>query len=167
MHLTCAGSNCNSWSGGKADFTSANGNWIYAFHASGGPKNSDDQKATFIRHDSRDAFQWSYANAKGGDSVNPLVNAAPAGSGSGSGAAAATSCVPRPANTAGSAITSAATATPIPTTTKSGGDDDDNRSWRGRPTWASQWWSGRPTAAPTAPPSVHDSKSLLKKPDVS
>lgn len=73
------GSNCNSWSGGTADFTSGSGNWIYAYQSSGGPKNTDDQSAMINYHSRGGVFSWNYANAKGGNSVNPLVIAAPSG----------------------------------------------------------------------------------------
>lgn len=78
------GSNCDSWSGGSMDFKAANGNWIYAYRSSGGPKNSNSQSASISKHDDANAFQWSFADAKGGSSVNPLLNAAPSGTGSGS-----------------------------------------------------------------------------------
>ncbi|KAF2656210.1 iron reductase domain protein [Lophiostoma macrostomum CBS 122681] len=131
-------SNCNSWSGGTADFTASTGNWIHAFHSSGGPKNSDSQDASITQHDNQDTFQWDYSNAKGGSSVNPLLNTSPSGTGSAGGTA--TSCVPRSASgaaasgtTASGAITSAAQTTAASTTD-------------GRPT-------SRPTTRPWGPPS--------------
>ncbi|KAF2621252.1 iron reductase domain protein [Macroventuria anomochaeta] len=78
-------SNCNSWSGGTADFKASSGNWIYAYQSSGGALNSNDQSASIRQHNQHDSFSWDYTNAKGGSSVNPLVNAAPAGTGTGSG----------------------------------------------------------------------------------
>ncbi|KAF2118305.1 hypothetical protein BDV96DRAFT_597152 [Lophiotrema nucula] len=67
-------SNCDSWDGGTADFTAGSGDWIFAAHSSGGPKDSDDQSASIQQHDTQNAFSWSYANAKGGDSINPFVS---------------------------------------------------------------------------------------------
>ncbi|KAF2183018.1 iron reductase domain protein [Zopfia rhizophila CBS 207.26] len=135
-------SNCNSWSGGTADFTAGNGNWIYGVKNSGGPKRSNDQSANIAQHSNEDSFRWDYADAKGGNSVNPLVNAAPSGTASNTGTV---SCVPRPTGAAsGSAGAS-------PTATQTSDDDDDSRT--GRPDWAtgspSEWRSNWPTAAPT------------------
>ncbi|KAE8849939.1 hypothetical protein PTNB73_01055 [Pyrenophora teres f. teres] len=69
-------SNCNSWNGGTMDFTGGSGNWIYAYHSSNGPKNSDDTSAQIGIHSGQATFTWDFANAKGGSSVNPLVNVA-------------------------------------------------------------------------------------------
>ncbi|EDU39619.1 integral membrane protein [Pyrenophora tritici-repentis] len=69
-------SNCNSWNGGTMDFTAGNGNWFYAYHNAEGPKNSDDASARIGFHSTHATFTWDFANAKGGSSVNPLVNAA-------------------------------------------------------------------------------------------
>lgn len=74
-------SNCNSWSGGTMDFTASKGNWIYAYKSSGGPLNSDDVSAQITRHSSEAVFSWDFANAKGGASVNPLINTPPATTG--------------------------------------------------------------------------------------
>lgn len=140
-------SNCNSWSGGTADFTAGSGEWIYAYQSSGGPMDSDDKSATIRQHGSKAAFSWNYASAKGGSSVNPLVNAAPAGTATG-GSGQAT-CIPRQAQpgTGASATQTAAS----PTQTGSG-DDDDN--------WGP--WS-RPTSRPGRPPADDD---LRKRQDL-
>ncbi|EUC34053.1 iron reductase domain protein [Bipolaris zeicola 26-R-13] len=66
-------SNCNSWSGGTMDFKSGSGNWIYAFQNSGGPLNIDDTSAQINQHSGHSAFNWDFAQAKGGSSVNPLI----------------------------------------------------------------------------------------------
>ncbi|EUC42131.1 iron reductase domain protein [Bipolaris oryzae ATCC 44560] len=66
-------SNCNSWSGGTMDFKSGSGNWIYAFQNSGGPKNTDDTSAQISQHSDHSVFNWDFAQAKGGSSVNPLI----------------------------------------------------------------------------------------------
>ncbi|KAJ4348955.1 hypothetical protein N0V95_005003 [Ascochyta clinopodiicola] len=157
-------SNCDSWSGGTADFKASSGNWIYAYQSSGGALNSNDQSVSIRQHNQQDAFSWDYANAKGGSSVNPLVNAAPAGSGSGSvsasGGSTATSCIPRQAQASGSGPGSgsgSATATTASPAQTSSGDDgnnnnDDNRTRWGRPTWA----TARPTAWPTGRPQNSD-----------
>lgn len=129
-------SNCDSWSGGTADFKGSKGNWVYAWRSSGGPKDSTNNNVAFSKHDSQSSFSWDYASAKGGSSVNPFVNAAPAVSGTGTGAVTATaSCVPRPTS-AGSAVTSgASSATRSATTsTRSDGDGNDDSTQRGRPT---------------------------------
>jgi len=147
-------SNCNSWSGGTADFTAASGNWIYAY-LSGSALNTNDQSAPISRHSDKDAFSWQYANAKGGNSVNPFVNAAPAASGTGSAGSsgtgsagsAVTSCIPRAgAQATGGPISGSATAaTASPTQTTGGDDNDDNDdNDDSRTNW------GRPTASPTA-----------------
>ncbi|KAF9690970.1 hypothetical protein EKO04_011248 [Ascochyta lentis] len=146
-------SNCNSWSGGTADFKASSGNWIYAYQSSGGALNSNDQSASIRQHNQQDSFSWDYANAKGGSSVNPLVNAAPAGSGSGSGGGSggstATSCIPRQAQATGSGSGSATTASPTQTGSSDDNDgNDDSRTRWGRPTWA----TARPTAWPTGRP---------------
>ncbi|KAJ4374960.1 hypothetical protein N0V83_002039 [Neocucurbitaria cava] len=70
-------SNCDSWSGGTADFTASECNWIYASQSSGGPKGSDDMSASIRQHNAEAAFLWDYTNAKGGDSVNPFMAAIP------------------------------------------------------------------------------------------
>lgn len=104
--------------------------------------NSNDQSASIRQHNQQDSFSWDYANAKGGSSVNPLVNAAPAGTSSGSGRSTATSCIPRQgAQATGGSVSGSATAA-NPTQTSS--DDDNNDDYRTR-------W-GRPTARPTAWP---------------
>ncbi|KAF2125642.1 iron reductase domain protein [Dothidotthia symphoricarpi CBS 119687] len=85
-------SSCSSWSGNTADFTAGSGSWIYAYQASNGPKNTDDQSATIRQHSDRGVFSWNYASAKGGDSVNPLVNAASSGTASGTATGTAVTC---------------------------------------------------------------------------
>ena len=152
-HFT--GSSCNSWAGGLASFSGSDGNWIYATHQSNGPKDSTSQEVSIDQHDDHASFKWSYANAKGGNSVNPLVAAAGSGSGSGSGSGTAsaggntpTSCIPRPAGaaatssgtTAAGAKTSQASSKATSTKTRDGDDDD----------WRSHY--GRPTARPTDTP---------------
>ena len=82
----CLGSNCNSWSRGTMDFKSSKGNWVYAFNPSNGPKNSDSQSASIREHTEHESFSWDFATAKGGNSVNPLLTAAPVAPGAGSGA---------------------------------------------------------------------------------
>jgi hypothetical protein len=150
----CTGSNCNSWSGGTADFTSGNGNWVYGFHSSGGPKNSDDTGVGISQHNTAQGFQWDYANAKGGNSVNPLVSSQPSGTGGGAsgtgsaGGSPTTSCVPRPANTNGAS----ASATATKTDDDGDGDDDDKSSQNGRPTARPSDWTRPPWATGTASP---------------
>jgi len=55
------------------DFKSSSGNWIYAFQNSGGPKNTDDTSAQINQHSDHSVFNWDFAQAKGGSSVNPLI----------------------------------------------------------------------------------------------
>lgn len=120
------------------DFKESSGSWIYAYQSSGGPKNSDDKSATIRQHSEDAVFSWDFANAKGGSSANPLVNASP--SGTGSGGSTATSCIPRSA----SATVASSGSTPTQTSSDSDSNDNDNR----QTTYA----SGRPTAWPTARP---------------
>ncbi|KAF2865283.1 hypothetical protein BDV95DRAFT_260925 [Massariosphaeria phaeospora] len=139
-------SNCNAWADSSADFKVDKGDWIYAYQPSGGPKNSDDQSANINQHESAEAFSWSYASAKGGNSVNPLLNAAPSGSGSGGGSA--TGCVPRPTGAA---------ATATATETDKSDDDDVSSTQQGRPTnfpydQRPSWATASPTGRPWAPP---------------
>lgn len=110
------------------DFKPSTGKWIFAYHSSGGPKNSNDQSASISQHDNQGPFEWSWANGKGGNSANPFT-AAPAGTGTG--AVTATSCVPRP--TSGAAAVSG-TSTRAATTQSDDGDDDDRSTRRDRPT---------------------------------
>ncbi|KAF2032415.1 hypothetical protein EK21DRAFT_110087 [Setomelanomma holmii] len=138
-------SNCDSWSGGSMDFKASSGNFIYAYQSLGGAKNSDSQSVSITEHNEHDQFSWSFANAKGGSSVNPLVNAAPAASGTG-GTATATSCIQRnaasaSASTGASGSGTASAATP----TQSSDDDNDDDNYRSR--YAS-WATARPTARP-------------------
>ena len=141
-----SGSNCDSWSGGKADFSGDNGNWIYGYKP-GGPMESDDKEASITRHESAEAFKWSYADAQGGDSVNPLLNSSPTGTASG-GATGTANCVPRP--TTGT-FASGATATATTAT-----DDDSSGRPTGAPTGPpSGRWSGRPSGYPTGRPRYH------------
>lgn len=123
------------------DFTAGSGNWIYGYQASGGPKNSNDQSANIREHSGKASFSWDFANAKGGDSVNPLVNAAPSSTGTGTGGATATSCIPR--ETSGTA--SAAS----PRQTNNDDNNDNDTTSTGNPGWG---FTGRPTARPTARP---------------
>lgn len=113
--------------------------------SSGGALNTDDQSASIRQHNQQDSFSWDYANAKGGSSVNPLVNAAPVASGTGSGGSTATSCIPRQgAQATGGSATRTATGN-NPTQTSDGDGDDDSRTRWGRPSWA----TARPSAWPT------------------
>lgn len=128
------------------DFKGSNGNWIYAFNPSNGPKNSNDQSASISQHTGHDTFRWDFTNAKGGSSVNPLVAAVPSGSATGSGGTPVTSCIQRNAAsaTAGSSSTSAA-----PAARSSSVDDDDNRDYRTRiPSGFSNFPTARPTSRP-------------------
>jgi hypothetical protein len=113
------------------DFTSNSGNWIYAYQSSGGPKNDDSTSASIRQHSSEGVFDWDFAAAKGGSSVNPLVSTSP----SGTTGATPTNCRQRPSGSAASASNSAK-----PSKTASYDDDDNN------------WWTGRPTARPTSYP---------------
>ncbi|KAF1979372.1 hypothetical protein BU23DRAFT_595257 [Bimuria novae-zelandiae CBS 107.79] len=160
-------SSCNTWSGGSASFSGDNGNWIFASRSAGGPKDSTSQEENISQHDDHNTFQWNYANAKGGNSVNPLVAAAGSGSGTASGGGSTrTSCVPRPAGAAGTgtAATGAASgASSRATATKTKDyDDDDRSSHTGRPTnWPSDWT--RPTAQPTGESGEdYDRRALLE-----
>jgi hypothetical protein len=135
-------SNCQSWSGGSMDFTSSSGNWIHAFQSSGGALNSDDTSATISQHGTSDAsaFTWNFANAKGGNSVNPFTAASASGSGTVAGATGTSSCVPRP--TTGTFANAAATTT-WPSTIPSGFAS-------AFPTgFPSEWQSHWPTAKPS------------------
>ncbi|KAF7190137.1 Cytochrome b561 and DOMON domain-containing protein [Pseudocercospora fuligena] len=88
-------SNCNSWSGGKMDFTGSSSDWIYAYK-SGDSMNSDDLSASISRHDNASPFTWNMASAKGGDSVNPFVSGSSGTATSSGGSTATSSCIPRP-----------------------------------------------------------------------
>ena len=128
------------------DFTSSSGNWIHAFQSSGGALNSDDTSATISEHGTSDAsaFTWNFANAKGGNSVNPFTAASASASGSGSvaGATGTSSCVPRPttgtfANAAATAIRPSTIpsnfASSFPTDFPSGYPGASPTSWPGGP----------------------------------
>lgn len=138
------------------DFTSDKGNWIRSFKDSGGPKKSDDQSASISQHGSDDgaAFSWDFSNAKGGNSVNPLLSAAASGSGGTVAATGTSSCVPRPttgtfASGSGSAAAATATSSSWPSTAPS----QYSTSW---PTeYPSQWRTHWPTASPTGAPFLH------------
>lgn len=148
VRLTHPGSSCNTWSGGSASFSDGQGNWIWAASTSGGPKDTSDQSASINQHGEQNSFQWSYASAKGGNSVNPLVNASPS-----SGASTGTrSCVPRPASTAGSSTTGGAGGSPTTNAATATKTDDDDRH-RGRPTNYPGYFSGTPF--PTGEPDDH------------
>ncbi|KAL6703824.1 hypothetical protein ACN47E_009043 [Coniothyrium glycines] len=144
-------SNCNSWSGGTMDFMASSGNWIYAYQPSGGPKNSNDQSASIRQHTGHARFTWQFADAKGGNSVNPLISSGTGTSTSG-GTTATQSCIPRPSSTIGSV--GAASATQTSDDSRDNDGDDDNR---GRP---SQWGTAWPTARPTDRPSDKRQESL-------
>ena len=167
-------SSCSSWSGGSASFSGSNGNWIYAYHSSGGPKNSGDVGANIAQHDNQEAFQWSYANAKGGSSVNPLVDSSASGTASGTaaatGAGASTrSCIPRAAATgaasgsasasasgssSGSGSGSASTSAFASDAGATGSQTVDYNYYRTKYGGPSGW----PTASPTGYGYGHDSK---------
>jgi hypothetical protein len=137
------------------DFKSSTGNWIYAYQPSNGPKNSNDQSASIRQHTGHAAFAWDFANAKGGSSVNPLVNAAPSASGSGTGGAVATSCIQRNAAPASGSATGTATlgaATPTQPSNDSDNDNDDDQDWRSARSRYSTAFGSFPTARPTRPP---------------
>ncbi|KAH7082403.1 hypothetical protein FB567DRAFT_105717 [Paraphoma chrysanthemicola] len=143
-NVRCA--NCNSWSGGSMDFTSTSGNWVYAYQSSNGPKNDNSQSASIRQHNEHEVFSWNFANARGGNSVNPLVSAAP--SGTGSGTPAATSCIQR---NAASATASGAGSAATPTPSSDDNDDDDNDYSQYRSKYASSFGSW-PTAKPSPRP---------------
>ncbi|KAF2275809.1 uncharacterized protein EI97DRAFT_458823 [Westerdykella ornata] len=135
-------SNCASFSG--ADFKAGQGNWIYAAQTSGGPKNSNDKNAPIQQHNNYGPFQWNYADAKGGNSVNPLLETSttkPGNEGAGT-----PTCIPRPVSTKGSPSASTSTGE------ETGGDDGDGDGNRGglggQPTRFGGWPSGAPTGAP-------------------
>lgn len=158
QRLTRTGSNCNSWSGGTADFTASSGNWIYAYQSSGGALNTNDQSASIRQHNQQDSFSWSYVNAKGGSSVNPLVNAAPAPSGTVSGGTSVTSCIPRQgAQATGESATASGTATAAnPTKTSDNDNNDDDGDGKDRPSWAPSWATASPTSWPSGRPPRDD-----------
>jgi hypothetical protein len=101
------------------------------------------------QHSGKASFSWDYAKAKGGNSVNPLVSAAPAATASGGSPTA--SCIPRQAlsglaaSTGSNANANGASATQTNSSPAQTGEGDDDRG-------GSEWWSGRPTARPTARP---------------
>jgi len=130
-------SNCHSWSGGSADFTAGNGNWIYAYQSSKGPKNSNDQNANIQQHSQESVFRWDYASAKGGNSVNPLLNTNTGGG------TPTQSCIQRSASK---------TASPTQTGDDHGGDDhdddddngdDDDDRWSHHSSWPTPTGYGR------------------------
>jgi hypothetical protein len=106
--------------------------------------NSNDISASIRQHNQQASFSWNYANAKGGSSVNPLVNAAPSSTGSGSGGSTATSCIPRQAQATGTG--SAGATNPTQTSSSDDSSDDSNDDSASQTRW------GRPTARPTAWP---------------
>lgn len=124
------------------DFTSSKGNWIYAFNPSNGPKNSDDKSVSIKQHTKHEAFSWDFANAKGGSSVNPLFNAAPA----------ATSC--RQRNAAASATGSNTATSASPTQSSSDDDNNENDDRGGQRSRYESTYGSWPTARPTARPPV-------------
>jgi hypothetical protein len=138
------------------DFKSSSGNWIYAYQPSNGPKNTNDQSASIRQHTGHAAFSWDFANAKGGSSVNPLVNAAPVASGSGSGGAVATSCIQRNAASATGSSTAAAV-TPTQSSDNSN-DDNEDGDWRSARSQYATAFGSVPTARPSArPPTKRES----------
>lgn len=64
--------NCASWSGGSMDFSSNNGNWIYAM-LSGNSLDSTDLNENISEHQDKGIFTWQFSAAKGGADVNPFV----------------------------------------------------------------------------------------------
>jgi hypothetical protein len=67
-------SNCQSWSGGTMDFTSASSDWIYAYKA-GDALNTNSLDASITQHDEFDSFTFDLVAASGGDgSLNPFTN---------------------------------------------------------------------------------------------
>jgi hypothetical protein len=127
------------------DFTRGSGNWIFAYQQSGGPKNDDSTSATINQHSNQGVFDWKFAQAKGGSSVNPLVNTSPSGT---TGGATPTNCRQRPSG-------AAATGDAKPSKTRSNDDDDDDDYWGGRPT-------SSPTSRPYGPPGDKRSPSPQK-----
>ncbi len=131
------------------DFTRESQNWIFAYQASGGPKNDDSTSASIAQHSSQGVFDWKFAQAKGGSSVNPLVNTSP--SSTTGGGATPTNCRQRTsgaaaATTSGDAQATQAQATQTQATqTQSSDDDDSDDDSNGRPT-------SRPTSRPYGPP---------------
>lgn len=67
--------NCESWEGGSMDFSSGNGNWIFASKA-GTPIQDDDVAADVSYHDNRGSFEWDFTTARGGSEVNPFLSSA-------------------------------------------------------------------------------------------
>lgn len=119
------------------DFSGSQGNWIHASR-SGSAFSSDDTSASISQHsDDYGAFQWSFASAKGGSSVNPFTTS----SGVTTGAAGTTSCVPRP--TTGTFADAALATTTWPSSMPS----SLSTAW---PTqFPSQWKTNWPSAYPT------------------
>lgn len=83
-------SNCDSWSGGSMDFSGSSGSWIYAYK-SGSSLNTNELDATISEHDGHNGLEWQFADAVGGDDVNPFVAA---GGSTGTQTAVATSAAP-------------------------------------------------------------------------
>jgi len=104
------------------DFTRNSGSWIFAYQSSGGPKNDDSTSARIDQHSNQGVFDWQFAQAKGGSSVNPLVNTSPTGT---TGGATPTNCRQRPSGAAG-------TGNARPSQTNSNNDDDDDDDKPGR-----------------------------------
>lgn len=71
-NVQCA--NCDAWSGGSMDLTASSAKWIYA-SKSGDSLDSDSLTESIQQHDDYSAFTWSMSAARGGSSVNPLVEA--------------------------------------------------------------------------------------------
>jgi hypothetical protein len=67
-------SNCQSWSGGKMDFSSSSTSWVYAA-LQGSPLNSDSQTAPISIHSDTQALTFD-SSAQGGNDVNPFFNVA-------------------------------------------------------------------------------------------
>lgn len=68
--------NCLTWEGGSMDPTSGNSRWIWSIRK-GNPINSSDASITTLKqHDTMGTFTFDLVKAKGGNSLNPFVNAA-------------------------------------------------------------------------------------------
>ncbi|KXT14681.1 hypothetical protein AC579_6396 [Pseudocercospora musae] len=136
--------NCNSWSGGRMDFTGSSSDWIYGYK-SGVSMNSDDLSASISRHDNASPFTWNMASAKGGDSVNPFVSSSSGNATSSGSSTATSSCIPRP--------TSAEIASPSGSGCPTAWPSQFSTSWpTARPTWAASCFVSGQSAWPTNAP---------------
>lgn len=69
------GSNCATWSGGSMDFSSSNTEWIWAAK-DGSPISDNSVSADLQLHSQQGAFNFDLTKARGGNSLNPFVDAA-------------------------------------------------------------------------------------------